>query len=62
MFHWFFFYVFINFFVLIVFQDLFLIAFRLLFWVVVHEHRMQEYPKYRVYQMNIEFISKMQTN
>ena len=38
----------------------FLSLFRL--WVsVVHEHRIQEYSKCRMYQMNMEFRSKMQT-
>ena len=38
----------------------FLSLFRLLF-LVVHEHRMQENSKCRVYQMNMEFRSKIHT-
>ena len=49
-----------NFLVLIVCQDLFLSLFWLWF-SVVHEHRMREYSKCRMYQMNMEFRSKMQT-
>ena len=50
-----------NYVVLIVCQDLFLIPFPIMVFMTVHEHRMQEYSKCRMYQMNMKFRSKMQT-